>query len=143
MLALKFFKTSQIPNVIEPSSVYLVPGSLAGTVDIYVSNTDGTNVLKTIGQSEVEAIVATKVTEILSQSTQVISKVYEFSATLELRIDHNLNTTNYTYTIVNVNGDKVWTTDSNIDPNGFTLNFTEEEAGTISVVFYVNNTPQA
>ena len=141
MNALKFFKTSQIPNIIEPSSVYLVPSSVSGFLDIFVSNLDGTLVLKTLNHQDVETIVQNKVTEILSTSTQVVTKVYSFDSTTELRIDHNQNTEIYNYTIVNVDGDRVWTTETNIDPNGFTLNFTEPEAGTISVVFYVNANP--
>lgn len=133
---LNFYKVNSLPVEQQGNSLFFLPSSVDGFLEIAITNKEGNKVLKTLSHSDVEAIVVAKTSNVPKDS---ITKVIEFEATEVLRIEHNLNTLNYSYSITNNKGDHVWPdNDSDVDENGFTVNFTEAEAGTIFVIFHVN-----
>jgi len=68
----------------------------------------------------------------------IVGKTFHFESTMELRIKHNMNTKVFTESIVNLAGDKVYAPCRPIDNTEFVVEFTDPEAGMISVLFYLN-----
>jgi len=65
-------------------------------------------------------------------------KTFQFAASLQVSVKHEMNTTNFSVSIVNVQGVTVYAPITVIDVNEFLIDFTEEEAGIANVIFYVD-----
>jgi hypothetical protein len=64
-------------------------------------------------------------------------KVYSFAPSLVWRVKHNAMTVNFVESLKNTNHERVYANVKIIDATEFWVEFTEPEAGTVSVVFQV------
>lgn len=141
MDALKFFKSNVLPSILEPNALYLIKVENQDFLEIHLTDKTGTKIYSGITYDKINTLISqaahTAVQEVLGATQGLVSKTYTFESTLQLTIPHNLGTKDYTFSIVNSEGQRVYAPDSAIDDNTFVVNFTEPESGTISVIFHI------
>jgi hypothetical protein len=71
----------------------------------------------------------------LSYVAGVGVKVYSFNRALVWRVKHNAMTVNFVESIKNTNHERIYANVEVIDANEFWIEFTEPEAGSVSVTF--------
>jgi ABC-type transporter Mla subunit MlaD len=74
---------------------------------------------------------------VLHSAQGMIAKTFTFTNVLDLVINHNTGTINFSYTIISNTGDVVYAPFIINDNNKFTVKFTDYETGIITVIFYL------
>lgn len=145
MDALNFYKGDALPDVIQPSTMYLIRDVENDVLEIHISDKAGTFIYSALTIDRVNTLVSTAaanaVQEVLGVAQGTLGKTYEFEPSLNLIIPHNLNTKNYTFSIINKSGDRVYAPDEIIDENSFMIKFTEPESGTLLVTYFIQPLP--
>ena len=77
-------------------------------------------------------------TAVLHMASGVVAKTFHFEETMTLRVEHGMGTKLFSKTIINSNGDEIFAAHSVVDNETFLVEFTEAEAGVITVMFYLN-----
>ena len=141
MDALSFFKVTALPQILTPNSLYLVTVEGQDFLEIHVTDKTGVKIYSGVTYEKLNTMISVAannaVREVLGATNGLVSKTYNFESTLQLTIPHNLGTKDYTFSIVNSDGQRVYAPDRAIDDNTFVVDFTEPESGTISVIFYI------
>jgi ABC-type transporter Mla subunit MlaD len=75
---------------------------------------------------------------VLNSAQGMIAKTFTFTNVLDLVINHNMGTINFSYTIISNTGDVIYAPSIINDNNKFTVKFTDYETGTITVIFYLS-----
>lgn len=84
-------------------------------------------------------IAATSIARLNAIQPTVTSRIYDFTDAMSVRIVHNLNTRNFTKSIINSLGEDVIAPVDILNSNEFTINFTDPETGSVTIMFYINN----
>lgn len=128
-----------------------------------VDSLDGSELLEVVQGGQNKRVTAEALTELALASKTVVNlaelaketraklnetqyfmrkfgvRVYSFPASLTWRIVHNASTVDFVESIKNLSHDKLYANVKIVDDNSFFIEFTEPEAGTVSVVFHTNN----
>jgi hypothetical protein len=104
--------------------------ALSTIVNDYKEAIDVNQTALEISQEELAAV--------LHLAQGMIAKTFTFTNVLDLVINHNTGTINFSYTIISNTGDVVYAPFIINDNNKFTVKFTDYETGTITVIFYLS-----
>ena len=88
--------------------------------------------------AKIAADADNRIVELYNNQTQgLLVKHYQFQSTLDLVIEHNLNTRVFDLIIINSEGMRVHAPIDVVNENEFIVRFTEPEAGIVTASFYV------
>jgi len=90
-------------------------------------------------QVAIDTIINDYQLALLSLARVSAVRIFNFDLSLEWVVEHNLNTLSFSEVIFNVLGERVYAPITIIDNNRFKIEFTEPEAGVITVTFNLNN----
>lgn len=69
----------------------------------------------------------------------VVAQTFSFAQAMMWQVKHNLLTINFTETVTNSFGERIYAAITIIDNTEFIIEFTEPESGSVNVMFFVNN----
>ena len=69
----------------------------------------------------------------------VIAQSFSFESALVWHVKHNLSSVSFTETVTDSFGERIYAALTIIDSSEFIINFTDPEAGSVNVMFFVNN----
>lgn len=92
----------------------------------------GAGITDVYNKAEVGSLIAGAVQQI---NPPLATKLYTFAAQVQWRVIHNMGTRNISETIINAEGHRIYANITIVDANEFLIDFSSAEAGTVSVIF--------
>ena len=128
--------TNGVTSIISQTTTHLKFG-LPAIDTLYADITPGSTIAAMMGDSS--KIIDRLIGDYIHPMLGVVSKVFSFTSQTLWRVKHDLNTINFSEAITNNSGQRIYAAVTIIDNNEFLIEFTEPEAGSVSVMFFVNN----